>query len=169
MTRLFVDLDGVLADFDTGHEHHFGIRPCKKKDDVNWKAVRETPNFYRDLPPMADFETLWAALAPFKPTILTGVPRDVPEATENKRAWVTKHLGDVPMIGCRSVDKCLHGQPGDILIDDWEKHRALWEGMGGHWITHVRAADTIVAFAPHHMNIIRRLSEEKKDGTATAE
>lgn len=41
------------------------------------------------------------------------------------------------MIGCASKDKSLHiRKPGDILIDDWEKYRHLWEGRGGRWITH---------------------------------
>lgn len=28
----------------------------KITDNVDWKLVRNTPNFYRDLPPMKDFD-----------------------------------------------------------------------------------------------------------------
>jgi hypothetical protein len=60
---------------------------------------------------------------PHKPIVPTSVPRKVPEAPENKRGWIRKHLGDeVPVICCRSSEKSLHMQAGDILIDVWEKY-----------------------------------------------
>jgi hypothetical protein len=37
---LFVDMDGVLADFDAHHEAVFGVRPSKVTDNVHWAAVR---------------------------------------------------------------------------------------------------------------------------------
>lgn len=144
MARLFVDMDGVLADFDRGYGERFGTRPSKADDNVDWGLVRRTEGFYRDLPPMPDFEQLWAGVAHLNPTVLTGVPTSVPEALENKRAWVTKHIGpNVPMIGCKSREKCIHGHPGDVLIDDWEKYMDLWKTMGGLWITHTSAENSL--------------------------
>jgi hypothetical protein len=139
--EIFVDMDGVLADFDAGYELQFGIRPSKADDNVDWSMVRRTEGFYCNLPPMPDFEMLWAGLIPFSPIILTGVPSSVEEATDNKRAWVRKHIGpDQRMIACPSKDKSLHIlRPGDVLIDDWEKYRSLWIERGGRWITHVSA------------------------------
>lgn len=149
--QIFVDMDGVLADFDTGYKAMIGPMGGKEADDVDWKKVRGIPGFYAALPPMPDFETLWAALEPHNPIILTGVPSDVPEAVENKRAWAVKHIGPhAQMIGCKSKEKCLHGKPGDVLIDDWEKYKHLWLGMGGHWITHVSAAESVRLLAEHH-------------------
>lgn len=142
--QLFVDMDGVLADFDRGYGERFEERASKLTDNVDWEAVRSTPGFFRDLPPMADLGELWAGVERFKPIILTGVPSSVPEAVENKRAWVAKHLGpDIHVIGCRSSDKCLHGKPGDVLIDDWTKYQRKWVSMGGHWITHTSAAESL--------------------------
>src|SRR5215510_7594879 len=46
MMRLFVDMDGVLADFDRHHEAVFGIRACKIADNVDWERVRAVRNFY---------------------------------------------------------------------------------------------------------------------------
>ena len=144
MTRLFLDMDGVLADFGTGYGNKFGSKADKTADNVDWNLVRSTPNFYRDLPPMPDLAELWAYAKLLKPIVLTGVPISVDEAVSNKRAWVDKHLGtDVPMIGCLSKEKYLHGQPGDVLVDDWEKHQQAWLTMGGVWITHTSAASTI--------------------------
>lgn len=149
--QLFVDMDGVLADFDTGYEMAFGIRPSKANDSVDWSLVRRTDGFYRDLPPMPDFHELWDGIAHLKPIILTGVPSSVAEAADNKRAWVDKMLGrGQPMIACLSKEKSLHiRNPGDILIDDWEKYRSLWIERGGHWITHVSAAASVASLVEY--------------------
>jgi hypothetical protein len=142
--QVFVDMDGVLADFDTGYANLFGPHGGKDSDDVDWKKVRDTPGFYASLPPMPDFDMLWRALEPYHPIILTGVPLSVPEASENKRAWAVRHIGpDVRMICCKSRDKCLHGKPGDVLIDDWGKYKQRWVDMGGYWITHSTAVQSI--------------------------
>ncbi|CAH2600993.1 conserved protein of unknown function [Rhodovastum atsumiense] len=144
--KIFVDMDGVLADFDAGHVRVFGYRPDKLADNVDWQKVRAVPGFYLNLPPMPDMRELWAAVAPHDPIVLTGVPPSVREAPDNKRAWVRKYLGShVEVRCCRSKEKCLHAAPGDILIDDWEKYKALWIGKGGRWITHTSASTTIRA------------------------
>lgn len=144
MAQLFVDMDGVLADFDAHHEATFGFRACKLADNVDWNAVRAVPGFYLNIPPMVDLQALWTRIAPLRPIVLTGVPYSVVEAPDNKRAWVRKHLGEhVDVITCRSAEKYRHARPGDILIDDWEKYRQNWDSVGGIWITHTSAADTI--------------------------
>ena len=141
---LFVDLDGTLADFDAHYEALFGLRPCKIADNVDWKAVRGVKDFYLGMPPLQDMRQLWDYVSPLKPIILTGVPKLVQEAPGNKVAWVRKHLGpDVEVRCCLSKEKALHCKPGDILIDDWEKHKHLWLAAGGVWITHVSAEQTI--------------------------
>lgn len=141
--QLYVHMDGVLADFDRHHETVFGTRADKAADNVDWAAVRAVGDFYLNIPPMADMSMLWARIERYKPIVLTGVPRSVEEAPENKRAWVRRHLGShVEVRCCRSREKCQHAQPGDILIDDWEKYRHLWVAKGGVWITHLGAAQT---------------------------
>lgn len=146
--RLFVDMDGVLADFDSGYHQRFGIRPSTKADNVDWDLVRATQGFYEDLPPMPDFSALWDGIRHLNPTVLTGIPKSVEEAAANKRAWVAKWLGpDVPVICCLSAEKYLHARPGDVLIDDWEKYRYRWESMGGRWITHTSAEASLAELA----------------------
>ncbi|MCL2453242.1 MAG: hypothetical protein FWD08_06305 [Alphaproteobacteria bacterium] len=48
MIQVFVDMDGVLADFDAHYEAVFGVRPDKRKDDVDWGLVRAMTGFYAD-------------------------------------------------------------------------------------------------------------------------
>jgi len=156
MQHLFCDMDGVLADFDSHHENIFGHRPRKDSkttglQDVNWGKVRRTKDFYLHIPPMRDMHILWNHISRYDPTLLTGVPDGVPEARENKLAWVRKHLGNhVKVITCRSREKSLHMKnPGDILIDDWEKYKDLWIKRGGVWITHKNAIKTIHDLEQH--------------------
>lgn len=141
--KLFVDMDGVLADFDQHHEDVFGIRPDKKADNVDWAKVRAVKDFYLNIPPMRDMRLLWSFVAPFNPIVLTGVPKSVEEAADNKRSWVARHLPGTEVRPVLSKEKWKHCQPGDVLIDDWPKYRRYWIQAGGIWITHTSAADTI--------------------------
>lgn len=146
--QLFIDLDGTIADFDRHHETVFGIRSSKLTDNVDWAKVRESKDFYLNMPPMEDFPELWDFVKAQGPVILTGVPsaNKVPEAEANKRAWVAKHLGPhVLVICCPSSQKYAYCKPGDVLVDDWEKYKKRWLKAGGLWVTHTSARETIQA------------------------
>jgi hypothetical protein len=144
--QLFVDMDGVLADFDSHHTAVFGVRSDKLLDNVDWDAVKRVKDFYLNIPPMSDLNVLWDFVGPLQPIVLTGVPSGVEVAAENKRAWVRRHLGTLVEVRCcPSKEKCLHARAGDVLVDDWEKYRHLWEAKGGRWITHTSAESTIHA------------------------
>lgn len=143
--QLYVDMDGVLADFDRGYEEAFGVKTTKEADNVDWKLVRNRLNFYRDLPPMPDMLELWWYVEHMSPIVLTGIPSSVSEAAENKKAWIRKNLGDhVRVECCPSKEKFTFAKPGDILIDDWTKYQSLWVAAGGVWITHTSAANTVL-------------------------
>lgn len=148
--RIFCDLDGTLADFDAAYHALTGMSPVearKKNKTLDWNALR-APNFYADIQPMAGMQELWEQLKPYKPTILTGIPRDLPaEVIFNKKEWVEKWLGpDVPVITCFSSQKFQYGQSGDLLIDDYEKYKYRWTLMGGRWITFINSWDAMVKF-----------------------
>ena len=146
--RLFLDLDGVLADFDRGYADLFGSPPDRTKPDTPdmWKRIADHGSFFRSLHPMPDARELWDFTAQLRPTILTGAPHSVPDVEAQKVDWVRVHLGEtVPVIVCRSADKCLHAKPGDVLVDDWEKYQPKWLAAGGRWITHRSARQSIGA------------------------
>lgn len=147
MIQVFVDLDGVMADFDRGYETAFGIVPDKETDNVDWNLIKARPGFYAELPLMPDAMKLWDFVSTNfanRPVILTGVPKSIPGAAEEKRVMVDRCLGShVPMIACASRDKCKFAKPGDVLIDDWTKYRDLWLSVGGRFITHTSAENSI--------------------------
>lgn len=152
MPQLYLDMDGVLADFDRHYMDTFHELPPKHQlvdsdgHDIDWSKISATPDFYYGIPPMKDMWELWEYAKHFTPIVLTGVPSSVKEAPYNKRNWIAKWLGpDVKVICCKSKEKCLHAEPGDVLVDDWEKYKHLWVKQGGVWITHKSASQTIAA------------------------
>jgi 5'(3')-deoxyribonucleotidase len=150
--RLFIDLDGVLADFDSHYHECFGVRLDRNGSEPPdlWQNVRARGDWFRSLPVMPDARVLWEAVAYLRPTILTGLSAEkYPAGEAEKRAWVAEHFGaDVPVIVCRSRHKAKHGQSGDVLVDDWKKYRHLWEEMGGVFVLHTSAATSVEALEP---------------------
>ncbi|HEX6978956.1 MAG TPA: hypothetical protein VF342_06630 [Alphaproteobacteria bacterium] len=143
--KLFLDLDGVLADFDRGVSAVTGKRPDELSPRHMWAALARYPDFYATLELMADARELWEFCRPFAPTILTGLPRGN-WAEDQKRRWVRNMLGaDVPVITTMSRDKHKYAEPGAVLVDDRIGLRAAWEAAGGIFIHHVSAARSIAA------------------------
>lgn len=150
MTRsqphLFLDCDGVLADFDAGAKKLLGMTPAEFEKRHGrgefWKRLARAPNFYGDLPQMRDAQRLFEALKHLKPTILTGLPLGKWAAPQKER-WAAEHFPGVPIITTMARQKHLHMDPGDVLVDDRENHRHLWEDAGGIFIHHKTAEDTI--------------------------
>lgn len=149
--QLFIDLDGVLADFDGFYETEFGFRPDRGKPEppAFWKNIERHGRFFLDMPMMSDAMELWEGAKRLHPNpiILTGLPL-MSEVEDHKRRWVRQHIAfDAPVICCRSKDKRNHGKAGDILVDDWFKYRPLWEDMGGVFILHTSAAESLTMIA----------------------
>lgn len=143
--KLFLDLDGVLADFDRGVEAVTGRHPEALSKREMWRALARAPDFFDTLEMMHDAHILWAFCSPHRPTILTGLPLGS-WAPEQKRRWVARVLGPgVPVITCMSRDKHRWSGPGRVLVDDRQGTRLSWENAGGTFILHRTAAASIAA------------------------
>jgi len=113
--RLFLDADGVLADFDLGVRRLLGMRPkefiAKHGRVTFWKRLAKAGNFYGSLPEMPDARLLFDAVKHLQPTILTGLPMGNWAAAQ-KVEWAAEHFP-----GCRSspawraisTSKCIRG------------------------------------------------------------
>ena len=144
--QLFLDLDGVLVDFDGHYAAVVGPLPDRNDPsrDVDWKKIGGM-DFFESAPPMPDADELFDFARPYNPIILTGVPSTgYQKAALAKVKWVKKHFGPyVPVLTTKSEHKSFHAKPGDILVDDWEKYKHKWIEKGGLWVTHRNAFDSI--------------------------
>jgi hypothetical protein len=144
--QIFLDCDGVLADFDCGAEAILGMTPraFEKRHGPRefWKRLAAAEDFFGDLPPMPDARVLYEAVRHKHPIILTGLPRGG-WAEPQKRRWAERHFPGVPVITTMAALKHEHRHPGDVLVDDRDKHRRLWETEGGVFIHHKDAASSV--------------------------
>ncbi len=151
--QLFVDLDGVLADFDEGVRRITGKDPAELHPRRMWPAIAKSGGFYDRLNWMSDGQDLWSAVRAVNPAILTGLPMGK-WAEPQKRSWCERELGpDVPVITGLSrhkaelaaewmEDRAL-GEKIPVLIDDRLKMKESWEAAGGHFILHLNAEGSI--------------------------
>ena len=144
--RLFLDADGVLADFDRGARQLLGMTPhafiARHGRGTFWKRLANAKNFYGSLAEMSDARRLFDAVKHLKPTILTGLPIGK-WAAPQKVEWAAEHFPGVPIVTCMARDKHLHMHPGDVLVDDREKHRAEYEAAGVVFVHHRSAEDSL--------------------------
>jgi hypothetical protein len=152
MAQVYLDCDGVLADFDKGAAAIFGMSPrdFEKRRGLGafWKALATAPDFFAELEPMPDAHELFEAVRHLDPIILTGLPQGR-WAEPQKRRWAERHFPGVEVITTRAALKREYCHPGDALVDDRDKYRALWEQAGGVFIHHTGAVDSIAALRRH--------------------
>lgn len=144
--QLYLDCDGVLADFDRAATEYLGLPPrvFEKKHGPGefWKRLSRHPNFYGSLPLMPDAIELFDAVRHLDPVILTGLPRGNWAAPQKER-WAAEHFPGTRIITCMAVDKRRHAQPDDILVDDTLKYQHLWEEAGGVFVHHRSARESV--------------------------
>jgi len=144
--QLYLDCDGVLADFDRGATALLGMPPrtFEKRRGLPafWRELARHPDFYGTLPLMPDAMELFDAVRHLDPVILTGLPRGQ-WAAPQKVKWAAERFPGTRILTVMAVDKRNHAQAGDILVDDQIKHAHLWEGAGGIFVHHHDAESTI--------------------------
>ena len=153
--KIFVDLDGVLVDFDKGFEEISGGIP---RDQYIrnytlagfWKLINgHGEQWWENLQWLSDGRKLWNSVISFDPlpTILTsGSVRNAKQVPANgKHRWVDRHLGKhIPrIIAESSTSKQHHAKPNHILIDDLYSNTLEWRTKGGISIRHKNADESI--------------------------
>ena len=148
--QLYLDCDGVLADFEHGARAILGMsaEAFMKRFGPGkfWQRLAAAPDFYARLPVMPGAMELFEAVRHLDPVILTGLPRGTWAAGQKVR-WAARHFPGTRIITCMAVDKRDHCHPGDVLVDDTLKHRPLWEAAGGIFVHHRNVAGTLAELA----------------------
>ena len=154
MNKLYLDMDGVVADFDEYAERilgsvpgHNGIYP-----DEQWVKIAANPRLYRDLKKTSYADELvsecvdFAILKGYELLFLTAVPKgnDIKWAFYDKVIWAQNFYPEIPVhFGPYSIDKWHHCQSGDILIDDRPSNIDEWRAAGGIAIHHTAIDSTL--------------------------
>jgi 5'(3')-deoxyribonucleotidase len=148
---LYLDMDGVLADFNTAARELLGATPAEEQQaaqrgrwpEDQWKRLLDQPNFYLNLPKMPLADDLVELALRFKYNldyevrILTAIPKgnDMPEAFHDKIDWINHYYGQHGFrvhFGPYSHNKAAHCQSSDdILVDDRTSNCEEWRKAGG--------------------------------------
>ncbi len=156
--KIYVDLDGVMANFEKAVVEHVGIhywdRTTQNDSDRFWRIIDKVPEFYYNL------EMLPGAYLMFKAVlnkygndvveVLTGAPKPtgfLVTACEDKRRWVHEAMHPEIVVntieGGKNKYKFLEENPGSLLIDDYDRNIKLWIEHGGVGILHTDPDSTI--------------------------
>jgi len=172
MTNTFyLDMDGVVADWDAGAARVLG-RPLREKfvnghyknTDQEWLKLRNEHRMYRDLPLMPHALVLVDLARGYRDRLgwelrfLTAVPHndDMPWVFYDKVLWAQERFPDIPVFfGPHSTDKHKHCGPGDILVDDRSDNCAAWTAAGGLAV-HVKSHDLRDAIEQVRQDLARR-------------
>jgi hypothetical protein len=145
--KIFLDMDGVVADFDGYAEPIVGYRTPGgiRYNDPDWKKIAANERLYLTLDKCANADRLVDAVRNLSKDynydiiFLTAIPRqnDVPWVFWDKIQWCDLHYPHIPVwFGPYSHDKHVHCQSGDILIDDRASNIHDWNSAGGIGILH---------------------------------
>ena len=150
--RIFLDMDGVLADFEKGVSELLGVDISNNEQghyvyDDN-KEELTAKHLFRNLEPMPD---MWKLLG-FVNNL--GIHTEVLSAAgsinreivvNDKVDWVKEHVHPYWITTCtfNGSQKAAFAHPKAILIDDRDKNINDWIDAGGIGILHTSAEDTI--------------------------
>lgn len=160
--EIYVDLDGVLADFDSEFIRRFNIKP----DDAPKKGVNGATKedekrhrryynynilhgeFFYSLGVLPGSQHMMQELAQYNPSILSATgTMHVDIVRGHKSKWVNKHFSGVNLkqiiLVQRSKDKAQYAHPNAILIDDRSKSIDPWVAAGGIGILHTSPENTL--------------------------
>jgi 5'(3')-deoxyribonucleotidase len=137
--RVYLDMDGVLADFFGEWAKLAGVEHYKDIDNAEEKLqlVRDHPTFWIDLPLLpharALVKTVIEKYGEYRvcSTPLNGDERSKP----GKIAWLNKHFADMPpaeiVLTHNKAEHAQHDGVASILVDDFGSNINKWRAAGG--------------------------------------
>lgn len=152
---IWVDQDGVLADFDGGYAQKFGVPPSSQdspNEKPKWRNINSHPRFFAELPLTPFAKELWEILEPTGAHVLTAVAKQVPNCVHQKIEHLRRELGIEPhrvVAVWGRENKAAYCQKGDVLIDDRIDNIQAWEATGGigYWFPHTMLPETKLLMA----------------------
>ena len=152
--KIYVDMDGVVADFDKRFRDLSGMNPndyeAKNGKNAFWDFIdiKHKLAFWVGIPPMQDAQRLIDYVSKHNYEMLTA-PSIKKESLMGKglwiRNWAKKGLfPSKPKVNYKSAKNKHHfAAPNHILIDDKQSTIDSWNAAGGVGILHTSASTTI--------------------------
>ena len=140
--KIFVDMDGVLADFVKGVEGPKYLNgPFVNEADYDSRKVElSNKGLFGDLPKLDGMEQLveYIELESLRKGIYweiltcTGM-QNRQKVANDKIAWIREFVNEDVVVTCtfKGVQKAAFAKEGYILIDDTEKNIVAWNQAGG--------------------------------------
>jgi 5'(3')-deoxyribonucleotidase len=150
---VFLDMDGVLADFFGDWSKISGVSHYKDIGNVEQalQLVRDHPTFWIDLPLLPNARALVKTVIEkygeyrICSTPLAGDGRSKP----GKIAWINKHFADMPpaevVLTHNKAERAQHNGVASILVDDFGSNIDKWKAAGGIGIKYEDSAFPKVA------------------------
>ena len=150
--RIFVDMDGVLADFIQGCSAMIGepLTPDNNGHMIYDQRKLELTNkrLFRNLPPMVDMHDLLAYIRhtelPWEILTAAGtINREL--VVYDKNEWIKQWVSPNVVVTCtyNGNQKGGFAMKNCVLIDDRQRNIDVWEKNGGIGILHTSARSTI--------------------------
>ena len=143
--NIYLDMDGVLTDFELGYEKLTGINlkgKFKKGDDFWTPISKAGVGFWAGLKWIQGGKELWAYLKPYNPVLLSAPSREE-SSRIGKAVWVKHKIPGTKLILRYAKQKQELATPLSILIDDRQINIDQWKDAGGIGILHTSTVDTI--------------------------
>jgi 5'(3')-deoxyribonucleotidase len=179
-SELYVDMDGVLADFFGVWNKMMGVKHWKDIPDIDkaLQKIKDTDDFWINLPMTPNGKSLLNAIKKFKGkyNILSAPLPGDPNSEPQKRAWIRKHLSMFPPAKIiidhnkAAYAKQADGTP-NALIDDFGENISKWRSAGGVGIQHkdIEVGDTISKLAQELEDGQEPVEENLAGGSLTAQ
>ncbi len=158
--KIYLDMDGVLTDFEKKYEELFGVRPDEVKSRTkhfwsNWQTFVEGGNFvhlekHKDADKLLNFVT--SLRVPVEILSSSGGDTNHEYVTTQKVAWLMNH--GIPFkanIVPGGSKKAAFAQPWHILVDDTERVVENYRAAGGTAVLHYDIDVTIKELSRLHL------------------
>ena len=143
-SKIYIDMDGVLADFFGEWAKLMNKTSWTDIKDINpaLQKIRDTDDFWLNLPLTSNAKNLLSIVKKVKGsyTILSSPLADDPKSEPHKREWIKKNLSFFPpediIITTNKAKYATNGDVPNILIDDYGVNINQWESAGGIGFKH---------------------------------
>lgn len=145
---IYLDMDGVICDFDKLYYSTYGINCRDDHNKNNWYEFVKNEGFY-NLPATKNADRLIDKLFSLNVNVVIlsciSDRSDSKQVRKQKMKWLQEYnIGHLPTIFTKTkIEKSDHATPTSLLIDDSSACINPFKQKGGYGILHENVKDTV--------------------------